>query len=213
MTIDGVKMPYYEIKFSQASNNEYKASKSGCAGSKDEDCQLFDVSCTDLTLMFLEAKYCEPGIVRKMKDVDYVVLNCGHFPATTSHYTFGQFRDVIQNMLGKMIQAELFVPLVGNPWPTTLFWLENTAQPLRQDDYIVKTEDWRTYHRLALYDAVVKEEAKKMIPGKLNLVPAFQSSLSVFDKLCNCGHYSDSAMIPQLIAVLDVIRDTMLKKL
>lgn len=206
-------MPYYELKFSQASNNEYKANKAGCAGSKDENCQLFDVSCTDLTFMFLEAKYCEPGIVNQMKEVDYVIMNCGHFPAQSAHYTFGQFRDVIQTLISRMSKVDLFTPLVGNPFPTTLFWLENTAQPLRQDEYIIRTDDWRTYHRLALFDAIVKEEVRKNIPNKMNVVPAFQSSLAVFDKICNCGHYSDSAMMPQLMAVLDVIRDTMLKKL
>ena len=67
--------------------------------------------------------------------------------------------------------------------------------------------------RLSLFDAIVRDEAKKIIPNRINFVPAFHSSLSMFDKLCNCGHYADSVMIPQLMSLLDVIRDTMLKKL
>ena len=216
ITVGGQQMPFYEIKFTKELNNVYKAEHSGCAGSKDDNCQLFDVSCTDLTVQFLEAKYCEPGVVDKFEGVDYVVMNCGHFPAQSAHYTFGQFRDTIQRLIGKIQSSQVLVPKVGLPIPTTIFWLENTAQPLRQDDYIMRTADWRTYHRLFLYDAIVRDEVKRSFPPPQthwNMVPAFLSSLAVFDKLCNCGHYADSAMIPQLMSVLDVLRDTMLKKM
>lgn len=215
--VDGVTMPFYEIKFTKEMNNAYKGDKPGCTSiSKDENCQLFDVACTDLTVQFLEAKYCEKGVVNKFDGVDYIVMNCGHFPAQSAHYSFGQFRDTIQKLMGKIVESQVLEPKVGLPVPTTIFWVENTAQPLRQDDYIISHDDWRTYHRLVLYDAIVAEEAKKIWPPPQvhwNVVPAFHSSLAVYDKLCNCGHYADSAMIPQLMSVVDVLRDTMLKKM
>lgn len=211
--IDGVNMPYYELKFSREANNAYKANKPDCGGSKEESCQLFDVSCTELTMMFIEAKYCEPGVVDKMKGIDYVVINCGHFPAQSAHYTFGQFRDVISRLLEKVANTGILnLPPAGGASPTTMFWLENTAQPLRQDDYIIRTQDWRTYHRLTLYDAIVKEESKRIIPRLLHIVPAFLGTFSVFDKLCNCGHYSDSAIYPQLMSFLDILRERLLRQ-
>jgi hypothetical protein len=212
--IDGVSMPYYELRFSREANNAYKAQKPNCAGSKDESCQLFDIACTELTMMFIEAKFCESGIADKMKGVDYVLINCGHFPAQSAHYSFGQFRNVIEKLLLKVAASEILNPIstVSGPSPTTLFWLENTAQPLRQDEYIIRTQDWRTYHRLMLFDAIVREEAKKNIPKQLHIVPAFHGTFAVFDKLCNCGHYSDSAIYPQLMSFVDVLRDWMLKQ-
>jgi hypothetical protein len=145
-----------------------------------------------------------------MRGVDYVVANCGHFPAQSAHYTFGQFRDVIQRMIGKIVEFGILLPTVEMKTPTTLFWLENTAQTLRQDEYIERTVDWRTYHRLTLFDAIVREEVKKTIPKQMHFVPAFQSSFAMFDKLCNCGHYPDSAIYPQVMSLLDVIRQIML---
>jgi hypothetical protein len=122
-----------------------------------------------------------------------------------------------------------------------------TAQPLRQDKYVIAKQDWRTYHRLIIYREIVLKEilgkavrafffffeyffskiifiqlksqqlfliyiyiyiyiyilycitihtlncivyqANSKHPGevKMDFVPAFASTLSMFDKMCDNG--------------------------
>ena len=111
-----------------------------------------------------------------------------------------------------------------------------TAQPLRQDKYVITKQDWRTYHRLIIFrEIVLKEILGKAVrvffflnilfflnhiyllksltnlfnfymlytlhilmlyqvnskhPGevKMDFVPAFASTLSMFDKMCDNGN-------------------------
>ena len=43
-----------------------------------------------------------------------------------------------------------------------VFWLQNTAQPLRQDKFTYIYKDWRTYHRLILFDAIAAAVFKRL---------------------------------------------------
>ena len=56
-----------------------------------------------------------------------------------------------------------------------LYWVESVAIPLHQDHNLIYYKDWRTYHRLLLFDNIVKEVLKTFSFARV--VPAFQSTL------------------------------------
>ena len=39
-------------------------------------------------------------------------------------------------------------------------------------------------------------------------MPAWMSTLALFDKMCDCGHYAISAKYPQLLGLVDAIFET-----
>ena len=88
-----------------------------------------------------------------------------------------------------------------------LFWVESVAIPLHQDYNVIEYKDWRTYHRLLLFDSIAKNRLQifKTI-ANVHVVPSFQSTLALFDKLCDCGHYPASARLPQLLGLLDQMK-------
>lgn len=186
---------YLEISFKTKAADAFRHNCNYPAN--DDRCNLFDKGCTDATFAYLGAMYCQSSIANYALGFDYVVVNCGHHPAATTHYSYSFFKTVVTNMFmnfKKMAITE----------HSQIFWLENTAQPLRQDKWTFYYSDWRTYHRLLLFDGIAKS-----ITGRMSLpivvLPAFYSTLALFDKMCDCGHYSISAKMPQLLGLLDAI--------
>jgi hypothetical protein len=121
------------------------------------------------------AMYCQTGVGSYAAQFDYVIMNCGHHPAATSHFSYDQFRVQVGNSFMQFSQYNVFKT-------ARVFWLENTAQPLRQDDYVFFYKDWRTYHRLMLFDAIAKSVIDRLhIP--VTTLPAWHSTLAMFDKM------------------------------
>lgn len=56
-----------------------------------------------------------------------------------------------------------------------------------------------------LFHAIALEEMKKH-ELVFSVVPAFLSTLALFDKMCDCAHYPTSAKMPQLLGLLDDIQ-------
>jgi hypothetical protein len=83
--------------------------------------------------------------------------------------------------------------------------MENTAPPLRQDHWVVEKKDWRTYHRLMIFHSIAINEAISL-NATLTVIPAFRSTLALFDKICDCAHYPSSAKIPQLFGFLNSLK-------
>ena len=75
-----------------------------------------------------------------------------------------------------------------------IFWLENTAPPLREDHWVKLKKDWRTYHRLLLFHSIAMQEANKL-NATMTVIPAFRSTLAFFDKICDCAHYPISGTL------------------
>ena len=166
----------------------------------DPKCILFNQGCMGLTFAYMGAMYCQSRIAQYAAGFDYVIVNCGHHPAATSHYTYEFFRNSVTNMVTNFKRFNI-------ESQTKLFWLQNTAQPLRQDDFTFYFKDWRTYHRLILFDAIAQSVFYKEHLD-IKVLPAFHSTLALFDKMCDCGHYAISAKIPQLLGLLDAIYNT-----
>ena len=55
------------------------------------------------------------------------------------------------------------------------YWVESVAIPLHQDHNVIYYKDWRTYHRMLLFDNIVKQVLKSI--QFVRVVPAFQSTL------------------------------------
>lgn len=57
------------------------------------------------------------------------------------------------------------------------------------------------HFRLILFDQIAKEELQSSMLA-YRLIHAFESTLAVFDKMCDCAHYTPSAKMPQLLDFL-----------
>lgn len=141
--------------------------------------------------------FCQPGVLDYFKDYDFIVINCGHHPAAASEYSFRKYRELVNHFFSEMKSRGV----IGK---RQLYWVESVAIPLHQDHNVIDYKDWRTYHRLLLFDNIVKQALKSFNCARV--VPAFQSTLAIFDKLCDCGHYPGGARLPQLFGLLDQIK-------
>ena len=54
------------------------------------------------------------------------MINCGHHPASQAHMTYDQYRHSVSRLFGEI---EKYLNATSK---TKLFWLENTAPPLRE---------------------------------------------------------------------------------
>ena len=63
----------------------------------------------------------------------------------------------------------------------------------------------KSYHRLLLFSDIAKQTLKT---NKLRyqVVTAFASTLALYDKLCDCDHYTQSVKMPQLLQIIDKIK-------
>jgi hypothetical protein len=153
-----------------------------------------------MSFAYMGAMFCQSGVANYASNFDYVVVNCGHHPASTSHFSYQRFRDDVGELMYQFAHKDVFKS-------KRVFWLENTAQPLRQDDFTFFYKDWRTYHRLMMFDAIAASVIDR-VQAPVATLPAFHSTLALFDKMCDCGHYAVSAKIPQLMGLMDSIYDS-----
>ena len=63
----------------------------------------------------------------------------------------------------------------------------------------------KSYHRLLLFNEIAKQTLKT---NKLRyqVITAFASTLALYDKLCDCDHYTQSVKMPQLLQIIDKIK-------
>ena len=197
---------YQLVEMSKTKAYEYKKKVGASCHRRNagpECYQLYDDGCQGLYVDYLGNYMCEPTSLEKAHGYDFVIFNCGHHPASRFHYKYEKYRNAVYNMI-----HEIPVQLAIKNGKTKFFWLENTAQPLRQDHWVFDKKDWRTLHRLYMFDKIAKQEM-----GKANfpyrLIHAFHSTLALFDKMCDCAHYIPDAKMPQLLALIDQIRRAM----
>ena len=183
---------------------------------KDESkMQLFTVKdeqyCNGLTMAYLPLTNCESSIPDQIDGFNFAVINCGHHPASKLHYSYHKYHDAVSNLLDTLHGKRIKNEDGGRHWPLML-WLDMTAQPLRQDKYVIMKQDWRTYHRLMIFQAIAMKEIKGIDPGskypnaiKMQVIPAFASTLTMFDKMCDNAHYPNDAKIPQVQQLLHKI--------
>lgn len=162
----------------------------------DPACYIhYHYGCQNTTLAFLGSMYCSVDMLKYFADYDFIIINCGHHPASQSHFSYELYEKAVNNLLNHLEAINCTSRL-------KLFWVENTAQPLRQDHWVVEKQDWRTYHRLVLFDALAKRALHEHQSLNVRIVPAWDSTLALFDKFCDCAHYPAAARIPELASLL-----------
>jgi hypothetical protein len=97
---------------------------------------------------YLPLTNCEKDIPEHLGDFQFAVINCGHHPASKLHYSYDKYHNAVSDLLDIIHGRKLKAEEDGTKWPFVL-WLDITAQPLRQDKYVILKQDWRTYHRLS----------------------------------------------------------------
>lgn len=132
----------------------------------------YDEGCENTTVGYLGAMFCTPDMIDKFPGYQYIIVNCGHHPASQSHYTFYMYRTVVAKLFDSFERKRVYEK-------AQLFWLENTGPILRQDYWVIVKEDWRTYHRLLLFDAIAKNEMSKKPSLDFGIIPAFYSTLGI----------------------------------
>ena len=105
------------------------------------------------------------------KGFDYVVINCGHHPASGEHYSYKKYQQSVSSFINNFNQLQLVEK-------SRLFWLENTAPPLREDHWVKVKKDWRTYHRLLLFHSIAMHEANRL-NATMTVIPAFRLVVTI----------------------------------
>ena len=164
---------------------------------ENEECNLFDDGCLESKVTFLDAHFCQEDISNYMKGYDYVVLNCGHHFSRVD-ISYNEFKYMTDSLSSKISSLQNN----GGNNNFELFWLENTAHPLTQSD---GNKDKSSYHRLVFLNNLALGSFKRF-KLKYSIIRAFHSTLSLFDKMCDCGHYPKSARMPQLLDLLDIMQ-------
>ena len=148
---------------------------------------------------YLAEPYCKADMTVHFSQFNYVVLNCGHIPASSTHYTYTSYRNDVSSLFNSILSAQL-------PPTTLLFWIESLAPPLHIDEHSIQRQDQRTYHRMLIYHQIVQDEIlHKGLKNRIALVPGFQSTLALFDKMCDCEGYPPTVIVPQLMSLIDSI--------
>lgn len=166
--------------------------------SKDDTtgtCESFHGGVNGLSVSYLSNMLCESGTGKYVEGYDYAVINCGHHPASKEHYSYSKYKSDVR----------LFIDEIISHRNTRIFWMENTAPPLRQDHWVVEKKDWRTYHRLMIFHSLAVNEARGL-NASMTVIPAFRSTLALFDKICDCAHYPGPAKLPQLFGFLNSLK-------
>ena len=60
---------------------------------------------------------------------------------------------------------------------------------------------------MLIFDAIAKFSIQRSgLP--ISILPAWSSTLALFDKMCDFGHYAITAKYPQLLGLIDAIFET-----
>lgn len=92
----------------------------------------------------------------------FMSLNCGHHAASHHHFTHDQYRYVVERSTNMVKKRGLH--------PSQFAWLESTAFPLVDYLGVATHQDWRTQHRLSMFNDIANEIALRK---KMNIIKTF----------------------------------------
>ncbi len=124
---------------------------------------------------------------------DIVLFNCGHHPASATHYTYVTYQELV---------SRAFKDIISKGYSTqNFFWIESNVNPLRDDSWVKGYRDWRTVHRIHLFNRIA---ANIVIGSGFEVIKTFDWTLPLSDKLCDVGHYTASgALFPLFHSVVN----------
>ena len=159
--------------------------------------------CAGLHLSFMHEAYCGIYSLPPLNTFDLVIANCGHHPAAAEHATLEEYTGMVTRLAEAAISRGYK--------KATFAWLESVPQPIRNDRWFIDYKDWRTYHRLDIFNQfahqimtritnTTEESEKKgidqqdkdqnILHGGFTVIPAFNNMLPFSEKLCDNGHYT-----------------------
>lgn len=128
------------------------------------------------------APFCESLPSRSPADVaqSWFFANCGHHPAAHSHFSIAKYHATLLEFVKK---------LQGDHYTKDNFaWYESNAQLFRQDVYVIKFRDWRTLHRIKLFNLMAEDVLKDH--GYTTFIRVFHELLPFVHDVCDISHYT-----------------------
>ena len=164
--------------------------------------------CAGYHISFYHELFCGLKSLPPLGKYDLVIANCGHHPASARHTTLEEYRGMVTTLADEAI-------LKGYD-NHTFAWLESVPQPLRNDNWFIDYKDWRTYHRLDLFNQFSNDimtrltyQQKDKSHNGFTVISAFQNMLPFSDKLCDNAHYTTSdAYVPVYQSLLQLLNTT-----
>lgn len=134
--------------------------------------------CPGFKIQYFEHQVCD-NLTPKMRDFDLVLKNCGHHPASSSHWPIDQYKQSLDSLADNIKKLQFA--------PDQVYWFESCLVPLRQDNFVIGSKDWRTLHRIKVFNAIAEDV---MTASKINIIRTFNPLMPLFDKTCDCAHYT-----------------------
>jgi hypothetical protein len=153
-----------------------------------------NASCEGLIFRYHEQSFCE-NLREDMKEYDLLIVNCGHHPASGDHHTAALYYEEIHRLAhyAKDHHYESY----------KFFWMESTPQIIRKDGFVIGSKDWRTFHRLKLFNFLGNQAFHEQ---GYHIIQAFDSLLPLVDKQCDAAHFvSESAPMPVMQQIFNIL--------
>ena len=155
--------------------------------------------CPGLKVNVISNVYCEirADFQTKVQKDELTFFNCGHWPASQEHFTFDMYGDALEALLQKikLISSNRFV------------FIETLPMPVRNDKYVKSFKDWRTLHRLFVYNRIAEKLFKQ---HNYSFLPTFETLLPLIDKFCDNAHYTAAGALQPIIQQVLIKVETLL---
>jgi hypothetical protein len=123
----------------------------------------------------------------------WLFANCGHHPAAHNHFPINKYVETIVNFV-RLLRDEQYSD-------KNFVWIESNPLPIRQDHYVIENKDWRTLHRIKMFNIIAEDILRSS--GFTNIVRTFQESLPFAHEACDIAHYvaphANDAVIQQVL--------------
>lgn len=129
---------------------------------------------------------------------DFILVNCGHHPASEDHWSLDRYQRTIETYV-KNADAS-----TSGVTQKNFIWMESNPQPFRNDSWVVQFKDWRTQHRLLLFNEVANSI---FLSHNYTVMYNFQSLLPFVESICDGAHFiATGTLYPQFLQFLHIIK-------
>ena len=144
--------------------------------------------CPGLKVNVVSNVYCEirADFQTKVQKDELVFFNCGHWPASQEHFTFDMYGDALEALIQKIKRIS----------PNRFVFIETLPMPVRNDKFVKSFRDWRTLHRLYVYNRIAEKLFKQ---HNFSFLPTFETLLPLVDKFCDNAHYTAAGALQPII--------------
>jgi hypothetical protein len=101
---------------------------------------------------------------------------------------FGEYQDIIRAQIKSQQDGGKDLGYS----PENFVWVESNPQPLRNDHYVQETKDWRTEHRLSMFNDFSNTLFRH---HNYTVIDTFSSLLPLYESGCDSAHYTASGML------------------